>query len=44
MRRIKQLFKGTEKEGFYTVTETISDQDIITFAKHKFIWNKFELS
>ena len=29
----KQLFKCTEKEGFYTVTETISDQDIITFAK-----------
>ena len=29
----KQLFKCTEKEGFYSVSEPISEQDIIAFAK-----------
>ena len=28
-----ELFKCTEKEGFYSVPEPISEQDIITFAK-----------
>ncbi len=29
----KELFKCTEKEGFYSVPEPISEQDIIAFAK-----------
>lgn len=29
----KELFKCTEKDGFYSVTETISEQDIISFAQ-----------
>jgi len=37
----KQLFKCTEKEGFYSVSEPISDQDIIAFAK-QIIASKFK--
>ena len=29
----KRLFKCTEKEGFYYVTESVSEQDIVEFAK-----------
>ena len=30
-----ELFKCTEKEDFYSISEPISEQDIIAFAKHK---------
>ena len=30
----KQLFKCTEKEGFYSVSGSVSEQDIIEFARH----------
>ena len=34
MANSKQLFKCTEKEGFYSVSESVSEQDIVEFAKH----------
>ena len=37
----KHLFKCTEKEGFYSVLEPISQHDIIAFAK-RIIASKFE--
>jgi len=37
----KHLFKCTEKEGFYSVSETISEQDIISFAQ-QIIASKFK--
>ena len=37
----KHLFKCTEKEGFYSVSEPISEHDIIAFAK-QIIASKFE--
>ena len=30
----KELFKCTEKEGFYSVSESVSEQDIVEFAKY----------
>jgi DNA repair protein RadC len=33
MANSKQLFKCSEKQGFYSVTEPISEQDIINFAQ-----------
>lgn len=36
-----KLFKCIEKEGFYSVSETISEQDIISFAQ-KIISTRFE--
>ncbi len=35
------IFKCTEKEGFYSVSQPVSEQDIITFAK-QIIASKFE--
>ena len=35
-----KLFKCTEKEGFYSVTESVSEQDIIAFAQ-KIIASRF---
>ncbi len=37
----KVLFKCTEKEGFYSVSETLSEQDIISFAQ-QIISTRFE--
>jgi len=34
MANSKELFKCTEKEGFYSVAESVSEQDIVEFAKH----------
>ena len=33
MANSKQLFKCTEKEGFYSVSESVSEQDIVEFAR-----------
>ena len=34
MANPKQLFKCTEKEGFYSVSESVSEQDIVEFARY----------
>ena len=39
----KYLFKCTEKEGFYSVSDPVSEHDIIAFAKHKIERINFEL-
>jgi len=41
MANSKELFKCTEKEDFYSISEPISEQDIIVFAK-QIIASKFE--
>ena len=33
MANSKQLFKCTEKEGFYSVSESVSEHDIVEFAR-----------
>lgn len=38
-----KLFKCTEKEGFYSVSEPTTEHDIIAFAKHKIDWINFAL-
>ena len=40
-KMVKQLFKCTEKEGFYSVSEPIPENDIIAFAK-QIIASKFK--
>ena len=41
MANSKQLFKCTEKEGYYTTTQDVSEQDILSFAE-LIIDNKFK--
>ena len=33
MANSKKLFKYTEKEGYYTTTQDVSEQDILSFAQ-----------
>ena len=41
MANSKQLFKCTEKEGYYTTTQDVSEQDILSFAQ-SIIESKFK--